>query len=352
MKRGKRFCPDWSWWIRSGERLNLGLGLEAVLSTKTGVRRPADRRGLEAVSVELRSGKRLVEAMRSCGLHLPVEGWCLLEAGERSGRLGDALRGVGDFLRVRREHRRECIGQFWYPAMVGVTGSGVMCLILFWVLPQMRRMTAAMGLGRRLPWLTENIGTLYAAVFGGLAFLVLLVAGTAACLGLSGRRSVRASRLAEVLFSHAPLIGSSRALAREARILKQLGTLLRGGTTLPRSLEMVAANSPGAWEAQQVLQLRSFLVLGTAFAEALRACPLFQPETVDLLEAGQESGRLEDYMERIAGELETALQWRVRQMTRILEPGFLFLLSGAVGGLILAYLLPMIRMLEQAGVAF
>ena len=72
--------------------------------------------------------------------------------------------------------RRAFLGQLWYPVMVGTVGFGVMLVILFWVVPQMREMSESMGLGERLPWLTEHIGPLYTGLF--LTGLLTLLADT------------------------------------------------------------------------------------------------------------------------------------------------------------------------------
>jgi type IV pilus assembly protein PilC len=115
---------------------------------------------------------------------------------------------------------------------------------------------------------------------------------------------------------------------------------------------MAAESSRNCWEQQELMRFRSSLLMGMGFSVSLRACPLFDRESVPLLEAGQESGRLESYMERIALARDEEARWKVSQATRFVEPVFLFVLSGAIGGMVLAYLLPMVRLLEQAGGAF
>ena len=83
------------------------------------------------------------------------------------------------------------------------------------------------------------------------------------------------------------------------------------------------------------------------FGEALAEFQIVNEESRILLMVGQESGRLDQYLERIAHDLEGSVALRLEQGIRFLEPAMLLFLSVAVGGLILAYLLPMIGMLER-----
>lgn len=350
MKKTAPFCPHWQWWIRSGERLQLGIDLREVFApAATEIRNKALQSGLEEVGRRLRAGGRVVDSLKESGMRLPMEAWCLLESGEHTGKLGEAMQQVGEFLEQGRLRRREVLGRIWYPALVFLTGSVVMGIILFWVVPRMRETSVSMGLGHDLPWLTENIGTVFAGLFAAGLCSVVFTTTAALVVRRMGRRSLRWAGGGEWIRQRIPVVGRAMSCAREARILQQLATLLEGGTTLPRALEMSAEAGPDQWERHHLERFRQHLLLGAGFPEAMRSCPLLSPESVHLLLAGQESGRLEEYMVRVAQDLRRQSDWRFRQATAFMEPAFLIVLSAAIGSLILAYILPMVRMLEQAG---
>ncbi|NDV61998.1 type II secretion system F family protein [Puniceicoccales bacterium CK1056] len=352
MRQNRHFCPKWSWWIRAGERAVLGLELGHIIGAAGPGVGPAERNGLKCILGHLNAGSGMVEAMREASLCLPVEAWSLLQAGEHTGKFGEAMCDVGELLRQQEARRRAFFGQMWYPAMVGLVGIGVMAIILFWVVPQMRELSESMGLGDNLPWLTEHIGQLYGGIFSGIITLLLLGLAGFSLIRLIGKRSAKWGYLEEVIAGRFPVAGSVFRHVREARLLRQLGTLLQAGTPIPRALEMVAASSSNRWEQEELTRFRSSLLMGMGFSVSLRACPLFDEEGIPLLEVGQESGKLESFMLRIAAGREEEVAWAIAQITRLVEPLFLFVLSGAIGGMVLAYLLPMVRLLEQAGGAF
>ncbi len=346
MREKRPYCPPWSWWERTGERLKLGLGLIEVLGDREGGRSAA---GLKELLRGLGSGQGVTAAMRESGMRLPLEAWSLLDAGEQTGRLGEGMQEVGAFLKERKARRRALLGQIWYPFLLFCVGGLVMGIILFRVVPQLREMSLAMGAGEELPWITANLGRLYGGIFAGAFGGCLAGAALAGGLEVLARRKVRAGWLRELIYGRIPLWRGFFQQARESRILRQAGTLVAGGNTLPAALEKVAAGTPVLWEREALNRFREGLMLGAGFRRALRSCPLVGEESRLLLEAGQESGRLEHYMVRLADDLEEAVSRRTRELTRLLEPLFLLVFSGATGGLILAYLLPMVRLLEGAG---
>lgn len=330
----------------------LGLELEKIIETAGCASGRREQAGLEAVLQRLHEGRGMVDAMRDAFLCLPVEAWSLLQAGEHSGKFGEAMRDVGGLLRKREARRRAFLGQMWYPFMVGLVGFGVMGIILFWVVPQMRELSGSMGLGEDLPWLTEHIGFLYGGLLAGAVSLLALAVAGLLLFQFAGRRSAKWGCLGERLLGRIPVVGPAIRRAREARLLRQLATLLQAGTSVPAALEMAAAGSPSRWVKGELMQFRSSLLMGMGFSASLRACSLFDREGIPLLEVGQESGKIESFMEGLAGSREEEASWAVTQITRLVEPVFLLVLSGAIGGMVLAYLLPMVRLLEQAGGAF
>lgn len=347
MRRKDRYCPHWTWWIRAGQRLELGLDVRLVLRA-AGLGLPsAVEAGLGRSLQSVGDGAGIVASLRGSGMVLPAEAWSLLDAGEQAGTLAEAMGRTGELLRERDSRRKTLAGQLWYPGMVALTGLLVMGLILFWVIPQMRGVSASMGYGEDLPWLTENIGTLYGSVLLGTLSAVAVAAGAMLALGTMGRRHQRWADAAEALYRHLPAFGQLRHSFREARLSRQLGILLRAGITLPHALQMAAADAPDRWEQLQLKTFRDRLLMGSGFPEAVAACPLVSREYLPLLESGQESGRLDVFLLQVADDRDRIIHQQIASWIRFLEPAMLLLLSMAIGGLILAYLLPMVTMLER-----
>ena len=342
MRRDGSWRPHWTWWVRSGERVQLGIDPRLVFRAPSALRQS----GLVRVEQGIGSGRTIVEALRSAGLVLPAEGWSILESSEQTGRLGEAMIHVGELLRDRQQARRELAGQLWYPVLVLLVGILVMGIILVWVVPEMQAMSESAGSGD-LPWLTRHIGMLYGSAFLGsllLGFLLwILFLGWKRLSRYSLIWAERRERLTGII----PGFGRWKRHRREALSLNQLGLLVKAGVTVPAALSHMAESEPDRWVRAQFEDFRRALTMGLGFEQALGKCRLVDPEGVPLLLAGQESGRLEVYLARIAEERAEQCRWQLAQAIRLLEPALLLFLSLAIGGLIFSYLFPMIRLLEQ-----
>lgn len=347
MSRSPKYRPEWSWWIRTGERLLLGMGTTRILEMAgAGLHGPAGK-GIERVRKQVEDGQGLIQSMRQSGMRLPVEAWCLLEAGEQTGRMGESMIEVGEFLQAASARKRELAGQLWYPGVVLLVGFLVMGIILFWVVPQMREICDSMGEGARLPWITEHIGRVYGILFGGLVSATgTFSAGWLICRQ-AGRKSMRLAHLQERVRMRVPLFGRLQFMRRESRILRQLGTLLQGGVTLPDALSMIKESSPDMWEKHQLMDFRKRLLMGDGFNKCLSAFALVSSSSEALLATGNEAGQLDTFARKVADALDRQCAWTFQHLIRFLEPVTIFGLALAVGGLVMAYILPMIQMLER-----
>ncbi len=305
------------------------------------------RMGLGEVEQGISSGLSVVESMRRSGMTLSASSWSLLEVGEHTGKLGESMSKVGEVIRDGRNRRQEFIGQLWYPGFVFLTGIVVMVLILFWVVPRMRELGESMGLQGNLPWLTENIGALY----GVLMITVLALSLGMVCLALLWRFLARQfdkpGQIREYLMKWIPVAGEIWRGKREADLQQQMANLLQGGITLPRTLDILAGLTRDRWEKNQLLGFRKRLLMGAGFEASMKRFTLFREENLPLLVAGQESGKLDEYLFRLSSQSEGQALWKLKQLVRLVEPLMLVFLAGAIGGLVLAYLLPMVRMFEQ-----
>lgn len=323
----------------------MGLGHRRLFDL-TGREREAVQLGLERLSEALRSGLGLVDGLRESGLELPQEGWGYLMAGEQTGKLGEAFCAVSRLLENRLEARREWTGQLWYPGFLFLAGGGVMSVLLLFVIPEMKALQLDMNPGGTLPWITENLGWLY----GGLSLLLLIFLIIMIILwrvmDFLSRRSLLWSGRREWLASRIPCMGVYFHAIREARLLGQLSPLLQSGFAVPRALELASEATPHKWESSRLIRFRSHLMHGAPLMEGFASCPLFSRESHVLLSLGEECGRLDEFMDKRAAELRDAIKWWTVQATRAFEPLLIGSLGLAVGGLMAAYLLPMLKLLE------
>ena len=340
----KRRLPDWRWWIRASGRMGAGVRFAELFR--------GDVDGEAAVLAALERGLPAAEALREAGWPLAPELSLRLANGERTGTLAEAMEAVGLDLQRREEVARRLRAQLSYPLLLVLVGTGVLLLLAGVVIPRLQEVLRGLLPGGELPYWSEHIGRLYGAgLLVGLSVLLLawIVHGTATRVA---RHSPGVARGRERFLNGLPLFGALRFWAREARLLRQLAVLLRGGVPLPEAISLLASGFPGEWERAALREWRRRLLMGEGFAASLQRFPLLASDNKELLCAGQESGRLEEFMESAADDAERRGRWRTESLLRQLEPAFLTFLTAALGGLFLAFLLPMIRLFESTATGF
>jgi type II secretory pathway component PulF len=256
---------------------------------------------------------------------------------------------VGQELRVRGERRRELMGQLAYPAMVTLAAVAVLLLLSVWVLPQMQVTLSAMAADTPIPWITRHIGWLY-----GVIAVVLVGALLVGWLGakvtlLCGWRYPRLARLRTRLLRGIPWFGRMYQAKGDSLVLRQIHIYGLAGITLADSLQRIARFSSDGYQHERLLWLRRQLLQGMPVAEALLQADVLAEEELPLLIAAHEGGQLAERAGQVAAMLEQRVEWATKQLLKCYEPLLLALLTVAIGGLLLAYLLPMIRVFESVG---
>lgn len=345
MKLATVKVPPWRWWMYTGERLQMGADVMSCFAAKSvsaGI-----GPGLVRVRQALASGRSLVEAMAASGWELSSLTMGQLEMGERTGRIGESFRQIAEQMRQQEQGRREWMAQLWYPALVGLVGCAVLLLLTWWVIPQMQAVAESLLSGQPLPWITRSIGWLY----GTLSLCALIGAGVAIasslCLRKLAAHSLIAGRLWQRLMDGLPLIGKVAGLRAEALLLGQISAYGSAGIALPEALTRIASALPNCWCRQGLLGFRDHLLMGVDFAVALKALGWVRADNHELLCAAQQAGRLVECAAAIARQSQSEANWTLQQASRAIEPLFLLGLSVAVGGLLLAYLLPLMRIFEN-----
>jgi general secretion pathway protein F len=328
------------WWILRGRQLKGGLPLTSVFGKEgewTGVVQ------------RIEHGFPVTDALRSAGVKLDAVSWARLEAGERSGQLAEAMITVGKRMEHRSRRLRTLQGQLWYPALICLVGSGVFGLLIAFIIPEFRQLAEGFSRQTQLHWWTENVGAVYGFSFAflvsGLGFLIAIER----LLRLWATHSLSGGLWRNRILGSLPIAGRLRRLNRQYHFLERFGHLLQAGVPLPSILSQERQQSSDQWEAQQWHELELRLTQGTGFERSLQACPLLDAESTEQLSRGQAVGELDRAALERAEDLQMTLEWNLEQSLRLVEPLMIASMSVATAGLVLAYVLPMIQMLESGG---
>lgn len=296
---------------------------------------------LDQVRRDVEAGRTLRDAL---GRHPATFGslWLnLVETGEASGHLADALRQLATHFEKAQHLQNEVKTAMTYP--VFLIGASVVVLIIFmyWIIPKFSTMFASMSM--ELPLITRLVlGASHAAQ----RYAVAIVLGATAGVWFLGRylRTEAGQWMMDRLILRVPVMGTLMMYAQLAEFAQGLRTLLDSGVPLLSGLEILARSATNKLYGQAIGQIRDAVKEGQSMAEPMTKMELFPPMAVQMVLVGEEVGELGAMVGRVASYYEEQTETFITRMTKLFEPIAIVVMGGVVMVLVMSIFLPIFKM--------
>jgi type II secretory pathway component PulF len=321
--------------------------METLAATHEGHSRPL-RRVLLQVREELRAGKSLSEALT------PHTGWfdpsevAMVEAAQVAGTLAPTLAEIASRQARSAAVAQKLAGALAYPAIVSVVGVAVALFLATRTLPQLTAILTSARL--ETPPLTSALMTVGAVVTDWWPTFLLAFVGI--CIGsvLLGPRALRSAGPAwrRRIDLMVPLAIRRMAVSR---MLLRIADLLRAGVPLVESLRTVGPGCSGlsAGLGIVVMGAAQRLEEGEDFSAALSGPQTeawFDAESRRLIAVGEAGGELAPILQRLGERYERQTARLVDRLAALLEPAAVILLAILVGTVVMAAVLPLLKLQE------
>ena len=293
---------------------------------------------LAQVKVDVESGKSLSESMAK---HPKVfdQLFCnLVAAGEAGGILDLIFRRMATYLEKSAKLARQVRGALVYPTAIVVVGVGVMVIMMTFVLPTFETMFKDLGAGS-LPAPTRIVLGISHVVSDNIIFVMLLIGGIVFGT-IAAARNEKGRYILDSMLLKAPVIGNVMRKIAVARFTRTLGTLLSSGVPILDSMNIVARTAGNKVVSKAILYARDKISEGKDIASPLLETAVFPPMVVQMIGVGEQTGAMDEMLQKIADFYEEEVDAAVTAMTSLLEPIILVFLGGAVGGMLVAMYLP------------
>lgn len=316
--------------------MGAGFPLDRALGTVGRVVRRDDvAAALATVRERVRSGTPLADAFAEQSRVFPRLAVGMARAGERGGHLDTALARLADHLEGEEKLRAQLISALVYPLMMTVVGGAAVLVLVLYVLP--RFVTLLDDAGATLPRSTAFV--LGVGEFLGTWWPMLAVAGVVAAMGLVGfQRSAGGRAICDGLFLRLPLLGPLRQRLAATRLGRSLATLLESGLPILPALDVAADSLADVAAAEEVRRAREDVRAGVPLAVALGRGRAFPFVFLQMVELGEEGGRLSEMLERAAATAEQEMQRGLDRVVRLIEPAMI-VVFGVIAGLVALSLL-------------
>ena len=269
----------------------------------------------------------------------------MVRAGELGGVLAPTLRKLADYLIRTQTIRDAVLSALVYPIILLVTAGLSVTFILTFVLPSFEPLFASAG--RQLPLPTQIVMAI-STVFRDFWWLGgLLIAGGTLWFR-KALEDVAFHRKWHAFLLRVPALGRLLADIELERFKRTLGTLLASGTPLPSALHMSQEVLWNCEIAAVIKQTATSLREGDTLSRKLSQSGLFPPATLDLIEIGEETGRLDEMLLREADHDELQIRHHVDRLIALLVPALTILLGIVIAGLIASILVAILGVNDLA----
>jgi general secretion pathway protein F/type IV pilus assembly protein PilC len=267
----------------------------------------------------------------------------MVKAGGEGGFLEEALDRVAQFTEQAEDLKSRTVGALAYPVFLATVGTMVVTILIVFFVPKFATIFDSLRSRGELPALTDGLLWLSETIrdWGLVILVIALVVGFL----LRARLTTEAGRrTADLIKLKLPLLGGIFQNLAVARFCRVLGTMLRNGVPILKSLEVSRDAAGNRILSEAIGKASENISSGQALAAPLAASGHFPITVVEMISVAEESNTLDTVLVEIADGLERRTQRRLELAVRLIEPIMLLLLAGVVLAVVLALLMPIIKM--------
>jgi type IV pilus assembly protein PilC len=266
----------------------------------------------------------------------------LVEAGEQSGALETMLDRIATYKEKTETLKAKIKKALTYPIAVVVVAVIVTAILLIKVVPVFAETFS--NFGGELPAFTQFVmGISETTQEWWLVWLAGIIAFFF-CFKEAKRRSSKFSSASDKYSLQVPMVGDISYQAGVARFARTLATTFAAGVPLVDALNSVAGAAGNAVYRDATLKVRDDVTTGIQLNQALKASGRFPVLLIQMASIGEESGALDEMLEKAAEHYEEAVDNAVDNLTTLLEPMIMSVLGVLVGGLMIAMYMPIFKL--------
>lgn len=264
----------------------------------------------------------------------------ITEVGEDAGTLDASLDRLAEF-RERSEQLRGRIGTaLLYPAIVSTVAVFASIFLMTFVVPKILQPLLEQGLP--LPFPTRVVKGTSDFVLSWWWALLIGAATIVGALALSMRSETGRRRWHSLLLG-LPLLGDLVRKQAIVHISVVLSTLLRSGVVFVRALQISQRTTGNLVLRDALRKCETAVSAGGDIGAALEQTGAFPPLVIQIFALGQQSGRLEEMLERLANDYEKQVSSAAQRLTAVLEPVLIIVLALLVLFIVMATVLPILE---------
>lgn len=298
------------------------------------------------VREDIVSGLSLGHAFRNNSDVFPEIFVNMIEAGEISGSLNNALERLADHFERENELLNKVKSATTYPIILSITAILVVIFVVTNVLPVFASLFESYGAALPIPTkilisITGFLSKHYGILLLGIIFIILLFIKI---------QSTQKGRLwLENIYFNLPLFGPTVIKMEISRFTRTLSTMIASGIPLLDAVDTMDQVIESETLKLECRKIRESIQKGAGISQAAETTDFFPPLFVEMTAVGEETGSLDEMLNKIADYYDTEVKDVFNRLSTILEPIIIVFMAVIIGFIIISIVLPMFDMLKFVG---
>ncbi len=269
----------------------------------------------------------------------------MTQAGETGGVLEDSLYRVADQLQKDAALRRQVKSAMIYPALVATFAIGVMMALVAFLVPVFEGVFKEFG--GELPKLTQ-VSVLMSKIVTQYWWLMFLVTAVTIVTFVKWKKTTWGRKQWDHFRLRVPMkIGTIVQQVAVARWSRTLASLTHAGVPLLQALEITGRTGGNAAVQESMDGVIASVKRGGTIAAPLAQAPIFPSMVTHMVGVGEETGALDEMLDRIAEFYEEQVEAAVKSLMSILEPILIIVIGAMVGFIVISMYLPLFEVYNR-----
>jgi type IV pilus assembly protein PilC len=269
----------------------------------------------------------------------------MTQAGEMGGVLEDSLQRVADQLQKDAALRRQVKSAMIYPALVATFAIGVMMALVAFLVPVFEGVFKEFG--GNLPKLTQ-VSVLMSKIVTHYWWAMFGVTGAVVVAFVKWKKTTWGRKQWDHFRLHVPMkIGTIVQQVAVARWSRTLASLTHAGVPLLQALEITGRTGGNSAVQESMDGVIASVKRGGTIAAPLAQAPIFPAMVTHMVGVGEETGALDEMLDRIAEFYEEQVEAAVKALMSILEPILIIVIGAMVGFIVISMYLPLFEVYNR-----
>lgn len=327
------FCRQESIMLKSGMDLNRSLD---VLYRQTDSKKL--RKNLSNISESVKKGTELSKSMESQGSAFPYLLKRTVQAGEMSGQMAEIIEKMAIHYEKDMKLRRKIKGAMMYPIILVFIIVAAVAILLTKVMPNFVQMFE--GANRELPALTRFVMGLSDLLVHNWIWILLVLFAIVFLIRVAlKQKEIRITW--DKIKLKLPLVGKNVGKIVTARFTRTLSTMLYSGIPMIQALRAAGETTGNKFVESKIEETVEGIEKGMGMTAQLAATNIFPPMMLSMIGIGEESGRLDEMLEKTAEYYDEEMEAALEALVTMLEPLLIVIMGAVIGTIVIAMYLPM-----------